>query len=952
MKTVIRNKSLWSAFGDNLHKWPLLLVTFINFIIISVQAFEYFQGFYGQDRLLISVRAALIAVLSYSLLNINKIYSMQKPSYSIGLIASFLSIFLLYLKPEFLALILLIASVSVLLLESKKSWAIHLSLMLSVFLGFSGLLITSSYSFDVDLFNLFPFGENQNIVFLTFGYSMMLFSVSIAASTLGDGPLSFLDGNTRGAIFARRLVLTAAIAPTTIDMIMRFGLSYGIYEPSTKSALSSILCISILIISVMFTLKALHVEETIRIMSENRYRELNKKFQNLIDTAPDPIFSIGSNGVLKFVNTQALKFLGYRSEELIGRPAAILIPDQLKSYYIDFLHQFKIHPKRTTLGIDQEIFILKKDGSLSPVEVSINPCVDGGSSSATCIVRDLTSQKEILQKLEDSQTRLNLVLENLPLGIWFTDEQGKIVFGNRASYEIWGVKLENQGEDLVDLRGKLKSGEEVLLHGGALRKCIHSRESILNQVVDIVGRDGKKRTISNSVVPILDKRGIRHGAISVNEDITQEITRKIRIELMNKLARRLTHFTDDDSAAWQLVHAAVPGFADWCAVSYFDGKMFTPAAHLHKDQHKAKALEDVVLGNRDFKWKLLEMIKAIESDEALLYATVDRSKYAELDLAPDYLEKLRVLGTSSYIMSPIIEKGNPIGVVFFGIVENSFGRKYGKEDLQYASDLCKLFALSVTNSRLFKKAKTAVKAREDILAIVAHDIKGPLSTMLLAAEMIEKVTVENAEISSLIKKYTKISQASGGRTLKLIQDLLDFAQMDNRTFTVRKTKNKIKDFTDPVIQEYGIQMESKSIKFVKNLKANDLEILCDKDRIIQVIANILNNAVKFTPLGGTIEVSSERMDNEVEISIRDSGPGVSKEYLSTMFERFWQEKETASLGNGLGLSIAKGIVQAHNGKIWAESDFGKGCTVRFRIPLGDYYKDSLYLITDRSHFAS
>src|SRR6185369_16510053 len=111
------------------------------------------------------------------------------------------------------------------------------------------------------------------------------------------------------------------------------------------------------------------------------------------------------------------------------------------------------------------------------------------------------------------------------------------------------------------------------------------------------------------------------------------------------------------------------------------------------------------------------------------------------------------------------------------------------------------------------------------------------------------------------------------------------------------------------------------------------EVAADNHRVGQVVSNLLSNAIKFTRQGGKIVVSARQRHNTIVVSVSDEGPGIPRENLSKVFDRFWQAEETRRVGSGLGLSIAKGIVEAHGGKIWVESELGKGSSFSFTLPL-------------------
>ncbi len=926
--------ALKSFLGIHVQTWPLYIVILLNMILVV----SWVQDRNSANYFLVTeeFHSILFIFLSISML-LQRLRSENAISFqfsqSIVSFVYFLSLLNFIFSPQLFNFLLFAGSLAILCVNSANGWRNAVCLSISSLLFLSGLLITSSlYSDQTKMYFVQMYSHDSNAI-LVFGYSLILLSVSIAGATMDHGPLSFLNGETIGSKLGRRLVLTVVIVPATFEVLFRMGMISHFYGESIKTALTSTVGKAVLVFAVLYTLRFLHIEELTRLRSETKYRRLKNKYLGLIEIAPDPIVHVDTEGNISLINQEGLQFFGYEANEIIGKPAHLLIAPAHKEFLFRLYRNFRQCPGRMTIGTDSEVYVQKKDGSLAPVEISLSPSGETTGISIICILRDLSYQKEILQKLKNSEKTLNLALENLPIGIWFTDETGNIIYGNKACYSLWGATPGVLEKNVHLLRGKLKNGSEVLLHGGALRNCIRSSESILNQVVEIKRLDGRKKTILNSVVPILDDEGKQHGAISVNEDVSIEFQRKERAEIIQQLSFRLNGFFSDDFAARQMAECTVPKFADWCVVSYREGDNFESAAILHKDPSRNRILEQIVAGNRDFKFKLDEMIYSLHSNTPLLVSAVDRSRYEDLNLSQEYLGLLEKLGTTSFIMAPISHKGDSIGVAFFGLVEGS--RNYVEEDLHFAEDLCKLYGLSLVNSRLYQKTQKAVQAREEILAIVAHDIRGPISTMLLAAEMMERIQPDKSTDSQgncLIQKYAKLSRLAGNRGLKLIQDLLDCGKIDGGTFSVRRENILLKDLLQTIPEIFRMEIEAKGLILQTKFSNLTDELYCDRDRIIQALSNILGNSVKFTPPGGTIELIAGFQEDYFILTVKDSGPGITKDNLQNIFERFWQVKDTASLGTGLGLAIAKGIVQAHGGKIWAESEVGCGCRISFRIP--------------------
>lgn len=222
-------------------------------------------------------------------------------------------------------------------------------------------------------------------------------------------------------------------------------------------------------------------------------------------------------------------------------------------------------------------------------------------------------------------------------------------------------------------------------------------------------------------------------------------------------------------------------------------------------------------------------------------------------------------------------------------------------------------------------AEEAVRRLEEVLAIVSHDVRTPLNSLLLAVHVLQTGPVEssNVAIASIARSAKKVT--------RLIDDLVDLASIREQRLRITPTETT----TDALLQE---AMEGATdVALEKNValvwsERSLIDVRCDPKRIAQVLANMVGNAVKFSASGGTVELGTTSDPLEVQFSVRDHGVGITAENLPHIFERHWQAPETAWQGQGLGLFIAKGIVDAHAGRIWAESVPGQKTTFYFTLP--------------------
>jgi len=176
---------------------------------------------------------------------------------------------------------------------------------------------------------------------------------------------------------------------------------------------------------------------------------------------------------------------------------------------------------------------------------------------------------------------------------------------------------------------------------------------------------------------------------------------------------------------------------------------------------------------------------------------------------------------------------------------------------------------------------------------------------------------------------------SADRMNRLILNLLDVASIEAGRLVIEKKRDRVGSLVRDAIEMQQVLATAKTLALEAKIAApDDLEVMCDRERLLQVFANLIGNAIKFTPEGGSITVGVEARGPEVRFAVNDTGPGILEDALPHVFDRFWQAQKTARLGTGLGLSIAKGIVEAHGGRIWVESQLGIGTKFFFTLPLG------------------
>ncbi len=233
---------------------------------------------------------------------------------------------------------------------------------------------------------------------------------------------------------------------------------------------------------------------------------------------------------------------------------------------------------------------------------------------------------------------------------------------------------------------------------------------------------------------------------------------------------------------------------------------------------------------------------------------------------------------------------------------------------------------------LYEKAQRAVKSRDELLAMVSHDLRNPLETIFMSADLIADENQNGPRSPRLAKQIGMIGRAAR-RMEHLIRDLLDIASIENGRLSIAPEPTTVGPLIAEAVETAAAGARDKQVRIETDLDDVHATVCADRARVLQVFANIIGNAIKFTPAGGRVVLAARKGDGAITFSIADTGSGIPASELPYVFDRFWQAKEHARAGAGLGLAICDGIVRSHAGKIWVESQPGAGTTFSFTLPL-------------------
>jgi PAS domain S-box-containing protein len=406
-----------------------------------------------------------------------------------------------------------------------------------------------------------------------------------------------------------------------------------------------------------------------------------------------------------------------------------------------------------------------------------------------------------------------------------------------------------------------------------------------------------------------------------------EVREHTRLELLAGAGPLLAEPIEYETTLDAVARLVVPVMADLCAVDLVedDGAM-TKAAAYHSEPDIQRLLERW-LGTTGRGELPGELRAAIETAQPQL-----RDGAAE-PLAGDapeagYRRLLDAIGVTCSIVAPLVVRGRVVGALRLAMAGS--GRRYAPQDLELARELAHHAALAIERARLYREAQVAIGARDDLFAFVTHDLQNYLATIRVSAAAL--TAQHGAEQRQNGYKQVDLISRTVAHMARLIEGLRDVTMIEAGQFTVATAPDDVAALVSDAVETLAPQAEAKALRLTTQLAGDLPAVACDRDRVLQVIANLVGNAIKFTPRNGEIRVAAVAVDGAVRLSVSDTGPGIPEAQLARVFDRYWRGGGSGH-GAGLGLFIARGIVEAHGGRIWVESTPGTGSAFHFTLPL-------------------
>lgn len=533
----------------------------------------------------------------------------------------------------------------------------------------------------------------------------------------------------------------------------------------------------------------------------------------------------------------------------------------------------------------------------------------------------------LLGRLHESDQRHAGIVSIAIDAIITIDETQRIILFNQGAEQIFGWKPDDViGKPLHMLlpeRHHAVHAAHVQRFGGGESVARHMGQ---RQEIRGLRRDGSEFPAEASISKL--QVGERRLFTVVLRDVSARHRRQQDEHFLVTSGAIMSSSLDYESTLISAVNLPVPHLADCCILDVNEQGRWRRVASVHEDAARTRSLRafsDATTGESDWPFP----VATVYAEGRTRVRDGLRPGWEQSPaIDPGVRSRLAEIGVTRFECVPLEARGHTLGVLT--LIETDNPRPVEPERHVVAMSVAKLIALAIDNAALYQSATSATQTRDEVMSVVSHDLRNPLSAITMCASVMRNDSSMSAkERGELVDAIMQSAQMMG----RLIRDLLDVSTIESGHLRVDTASHAAAPLATQAIEMFRQAADDAnlSIRLMMSPVLRPIEV--DETRFVQVLANLLDNAVKFTASGGSITVYGEEQDGRAMFTVRDTGSGIPPTQLPNVFNRHWHDKRTSRRGGtGLGLAIARGIVEAHGGRIWVESTLGSGTAFSFTVP--------------------
>lgn len=534
---------------------------------------------------------------------------------------------------------------------------------------------------------------------------------------------------------------------------------------------------------------------------------------------------------------------------------------------------------------------------------------------------DILERRRLEQRVLRAEALSSGILAAAGDAIISVDSQLRVIRWNASAETMFGY---TQEEALSLTLDALVPAGRRAAHREHVRRF--AADSSPGRRMDHGGALGRRKSGAEFPIEAMISHFVLDGDVIMTvavRDVTEQQRSENAQNLLAELGGALVSLDYGDTLQ-QIVKIATARLADYAALFVFEGpeNMLCRAAAATRDPGLHWTADQIMFLPKQLPQEH-PVVQVVAIQRPILFQ-LEPEQYPAVAQSPEHLRALQAASPRSVIIVPLM-----VGSRCLGALGISRTERFDARDLPLAEEVARRCALYIENAQLHRAEKRATRARDDVLAIVAHDLRNPLNSIALQMQLLLR---RRADADGRWADSVQRIHGSVARMNQLIQDLLDVARLEAGELSMKLTPLAPEQMLADVMEAQQLLAAAAHIELRCEPAAGLPAVRADQGRLLQVFQNLISNALKFTPTGGQITIGAAACKDVVEFHVSDTGQGIPAEHLTHLFDRYWQADRADRRGIGLGLSIVQGIVQAHGGQLSVQSTPGAGSRFAFTIP--------------------
>lgn len=649
---------------------------------------------------------------------------------------------------------------------------------------------------------------------------------------------------------------------------------------------------------------------------EERVQERTLRLHSIIENAADGIIVMSNQGIVQSFSPAAERIFGFKKSEVEGQNIKMLMPEPVSSEHDGYLERYKMGGEAKVVGKTREVVGRRKNGELFDMDLAVSEMFYGDEHLYTGLVRDITRRKRMENELQKSESRFRELVEHFGANYFFYahNKEGVFTYLSPSASTMLGRDLDDLMSHYSDYLADSDINCDVELN---TQKTLRG-EKVPPYAIEMVTGSGEPCLLEVSEFAVYDDENNVVGVQGIAHDITERARAEEQLRRSKESIERALH--DKTILEKQLKQNVtyITTLLENLPIAVF-------AKDLNNDyrftvwNHVAEEIfghsQSQIVGKNDYDLFPREEADYFRRTDEEIVQSIGVKDIQEETATTPHGE--RILHTVKVAMTD--DKGNPN--ILLGITQDITDRKKAEEELKRAIEI----------------AEEATKAKSDFLANMSHEIRTPMNAIIGMSYL-----ALQTELSPRQEDYVNKINTAANSLLGIINDILDFSKIEAGKMDLEVLPFNLEESISSLSAMIQVKVQEKDLELMIYVEPDvPIGLLGDQLRLNQILINLVNNAIKFTDSGEiVIRVELEETINDevvLHFSVSDTGIGMTSEQVSKLFQAFQQAESSTTRkygGTGLGLSISKTLAELMDGRIWVESELGKGSTFHFTVKLG------------------